>query len=118
MADLIDRLSEDSQITGRPEISAHHFTAYVVLWAVGHVTDQQMVSLFNLVGDELRQANQIKTTYNGKNATTKLIYINAINALFIVLNSPPEMRINTSPYFNSDGTVIKSEIFSDLEIAG
>lgn len=56
MADLIDRMAFDESITGRPKLNNHAFTAYLILYALGLVSRSEVVTAWDLQGDELSQA--------------------------------------------------------------
>lgn len=121
MADLIDRLTHDSESMSppRPGIYVHAFTSDTLLYLAGKRSTQEMIQMYDLQGAELTQANQIRATIDGKNTTGKLIYANVVLSVFLLLSHPPDSTYPTpSVYFNADGSVIKSRVFGDLEIAG
>lgn len=66
MADLIDRLTFDEAITGRPHIPSHTFSSYLGLYAFGLIADKaDIVTAWDLQGDEATQANAIATEIDG-----------------------------------------------------
>lgn len=59
MADLIDRLTFDEDVTGRPKIAVHQFRGCLVLYTLGVMTRQEIVAEWDLQGDEITQAGEV-----------------------------------------------------------
>lgn len=119
MADLIDRLTHLSEgmIPRRQGIAVHAFAADIRMYIAGKRTAQEMIQVYDLQGDELTQANQIRTIIDAKNTTQKIVYASVLDAVCLLLGHPPDLDYPVpNVYFNADGSVIKSRVRTDLEI--
>jgi len=107
MADLIDRVAG---INGAEKIAIHHFTSHYRLIAESIITGADTVAEFNLVGQEITDANAILTELNSKlTVVNKIEYILKMDAVFI------SVEADDSRYWTA-GVANKSVIKADLDI--
>jgi len=112
MADLIDRIAgtDDS----RPKINLHRFIGAERLYALGEWTAAQLVAEFDLQGDELTQANQLKTKIDGETgAANKTLYILRVESVLMCLEDGSDRL-----YHDAAAVVNKTKVYEDLQIAG
>ena len=101
MTDLLDRISNPDSVT-LSEIPVHTITGAIVLATLGHVTRQNIIDKWTLVGDEVVQLDAIIAVYSGKsNANLKQDYLDALTGSLLV---------------REDGTITKAQIMTILEI--
>lgn len=119
MADLIDRLSGDSEFTvpPRPKINVHRFIGVERLYALGEWTRTEIATEFDFQGAETTQAVQLANiidSFSGADGQfNKLVYIGRVEAVAYCLEDN-EDRL----YHNQDGTINKSKVYEDLQITG
>jgi len=116
MADVIDRISGASvdMVPSRPKLNLHRFMGAERLYAFGEWTGAQIVTEFDLQGDELTQATQIKTNIDAaSNATNKTLYILRVESVLMCLEDGDDRL-----YHNTDGSVNKAKVYEDLQITG
>lgn len=122
MADLLDRLSHLSEdmTPPRPSISVHAFASSVVMYATGNFTASEMVDTYDLQGDEITQANQVRAVIDSKaTPLDKIIYVNKVVAVTILIGSPHKPTVENpipNPYWIDSNTLNKARIATDLEI--
>lgn len=101
MADLIDRLSGESE-PDRPKIRVHQFIARFRLYVGGQITKPQASQDLDLQGDELTQATQIVNNVDAAvGATAKTAYVLRVESIAMLL----EIRNDT--LLHDDGIVDK-----------
>lgn len=114
MADLIDRLSGDSE---RPKINSHRFVGVERLYALGEWTRAQIAAEFDLQGAEATQATQLADkidSFGGANGPyNKIVYIGRIEAIAYCVEDAADTF-----YHNQDGTINKPKVYEDLQITG
>lgn len=108
MADLIDRLSGESEPT-RPKINLHRFMAVERLYALGEWTRQQIASEFDLQGDEATQGGILADEIDAQTtANNKIIYILRCESVFMCVED------QNDTFYHSGGTVNKAKVYEDL----
>ena len=111
MADLIDRISGQ---TDRPKINLHRFMAMERLYALGEWTGAEVAAEFDLVGDELDQALQLKAQIDAQTGfTNKAGYVLRAESVFMCVEDGEDTL-----YHNVDGTINKAQVAEDLLITG
>ena len=111
MADLIDRISGEA--TDRPKINLHRFMAAERLYALGVWTGAEIVAEFDLQGDELTQAGQLKAQIDAQvGAEAKALYILRVESVCMCLEDHDDTLYHTG------GVVDKAQVYEDLLIAG
>jgi len=115
MADLIDRLAGTSEVVdGRPKINLHRFMGAERLYALGEWTGAEIAAEFDLQGDELTQANQLKAQIDAQvGAEAKALYILRVESVCMCLEDSTDRL-----YHNQDGTVNRAQVYEDLQIGG
>jgi len=120
MADLIDRLTHDSEYMtpARPGIAVHAFASDYIMYAAGTRTNTEIIQAYDLQGDELAQAILIKTVLDGKTtAINKMIYSLKVQSVALLLGAKPDSSYpNPNVYFDINGNVNKTRVAADLEI--
>jgi hypothetical protein len=112
MSDLIDRLAGTTDT--RPKINLHRFMGAERLYAFGECTGAQLVTEFDLQGDELTQANQLKAQIDAQTgASNKALYILRVESVAMCLEDGGDRL-----YHNADGTLNRVKINEDLLITG
>ena len=107
MTDLIDRIAG---VNSADKISIHHLTSQYRLLAEDIRTGGEVVAEFNLVGQEITDANAVLAELDSQsNVTDKMRYILKIDAVFI------SVEARDSRYW-TDGVANKSVIKADLGI--
>lgn len=110
MADLIDRMTFQSEVTGRPKISDHQFNAYLRLYALGLVTRLEVALAWNLQGDELTQANALADEIDAITGNdAKLAFVLRSDAVAMLLDS-------NDPRYVTGEAINKTLVFDDLGI--
>jgi hypothetical protein len=112
MADLIDRIS-GVELHG---LNLHAWIGAQRLYASGLKTRIQIADAFDITGhvDEARQATQIADVIDGAgNATSRMIKILQIEAILMCVEDSRDRL-----YHDANGNLIKSTVFSDLQIVG
>ena len=111
MADLLDRIAFDEQITGRPKISVHQFCGYLVLYAIGKRTRGELKTKWDLIDAEASQADLIADEIDAKaTAESKHRYVDQVDAVALLLDQrAPE-------YVTAPGTIDKVKVQSDLDL--
>lgn len=113
MADLIDRIALQDNITGRPKINTHRFMGYERLYAMGEWTRAEIASALDLQGAEATQAGQIADKIDAAvQLANKIIYIARVESVFMCIEDDDD------PFYHSGGTLNKAKIFEDLQITG
>ena len=88
MADLIDRMTFHEDKTGRPKISNHQFSGYMILYALGLATRGEVATAWDLQGDELVQANLIADEVDDiLKADDKHRFVDRMDAVAMLLDS-------------------------------
>jgi hypothetical protein len=110
MADLIDRMTFGPEVHGRPKILNHQFNAYLRLYADGTASRNEVATAWDLVGDEITQANQLADEIDALvGGVEKLRYVLIIDAIAMLLDSRDARYVA--------GTVIdKVKVKSDMGI--
>jgi len=110
MADLIDRMTFHEHITGRPKLSNHAFNAYLILYALGLATRQEIVTAWDLEGDEAAQAGSLADEIdNQPDAHSKHRFVDRANAVAMLLDRQDFRYV-------SDGIIDKPAVKVDLGI--
>ena len=113
MADLIDRISGASEPT-RPKINLHRFMALERLYALGEWTRAQIATELDLQGAEATQAGQLADQIDGQvQVSNKALYILRVESVCMCIEDHEDTF-----YHNTDGTVDKAQVYSDLLITG
>ena len=111
MADLIDRISGEDD--SRPKINLHRFMGAERLYALGEVAGAEIVAEFDLQGDELAQAVQLKAQIDAQTgASDKAIYILRVESVFMCIEDKDDTL------YHSAGIVDKGRVYEDLMITG
>jgi len=111
MADLIDRISGEA--TDRPKINLHRFIATERLYAFGEWTGAELVTEFDLQGDEATQAAQLKAQIDAQTgASNKALYILRVESVLMCIED------HDDTLYHSGGAVNKAQVYEDLSIAG
>lgn len=111
MADLLDRLAFDERITSRPKIATHQFGGYLVLYATGKRTRSEIATRWDLIGDELTQADLIADEIDSKpDAASKHRYVDRVDAVALLLD------YKDSEYITAPGEIDKVRVSSDLDL--
>lgn len=119
LADLIDRLSGDSEFMSPPrdKINSHRFMGVERLYALGEWTRSEIATEFDLQGNEAIQATQLADkidSFTGANGPfNKAVYIGRVEAIAYCLEDRDD-----NFYHNQDGTVNKTKVYEDLQITG
>ena len=108
MADLIDRISgEDGG-----KINLHRFVAAERLYALGVVTGAEIVSEFNLTGDELIQAIALKDEIDAlSGAEAKILYVARVESVCMCIEDGDDT------IYHDGGVVDKTKVLEDLLIS-
>ena len=107
MTDLIDRIAG---INDAEKINTHHFTSQYRLVAEGIRTGAEVVAEFNLIGQEIIDANAVLSELNSQSTVLKKIqYVLKMDAVFISIEA------GDSRYWTDD-IANKSIIKADLGI--
>lgn len=70
------------------ELAAHEFSASLHMWAIGEITEQNIINFFNLETDDEDQLEQIKAVYDAKGtALAKLEYLFRIEHTFYLIQN-------------------------------
>lgn len=88
MADLIDRLSGESEAlpTPRPKLPVHQFIGGLRLYADGLVSRVEIVANWSLVGAEATQAGLVADVIDAEvGITNKLVYILRFEAIAMLI---------------------------------
>lgn len=110
MADLIDRISGQ---TDRPKINLHRFMAAERLYALAEWTGTEISTEFDLQGDELTQALQLKAQIDAQTGfTNKANYVLRAESVFMCIEDGDD-----GLYHNQDGTINKAKAAEDLLIS-
>ena len=113
MADLFDRLAFDENITGRPKISVHQFCGYLVLYALGKRTRNELGLKWDLQGAEASQANLVADEIDGQpNAASKHRYVDQVDAVALLLDENAPEYV-TDPI---NGEIDKTQVIADLDL--
>lgn len=111
MTDLIDRLSNEARSLGVKKIAIESFCSALTLYATGDMVAGEVVAGYNLVGDEITQANALRGVIDSKSTlAAKMIYLQKVFAVFYRLEDANDTAFHTS------GVVNKSKVKSVLEI--
>ena len=116
MADLIDRISGASvdMAPSRPKLNLHRFMGAERLYAFGEWTGAQIVTEFDLQGDELTQATQIKANIDAQvQPSNKALYILRVESVLMCLEDQGDRL-----YHDASGVVNKAKVYEDLQITG
>lgn len=111
MADLIDRLSGESEemIPERPKLPVHQLVGGFRLYAHNVLTRAEISTEFDLQGSEATQAGLIADTIDAEtgvaNKVAQVLKLEAI--MFMVENSEDTL------YHNEDGSVDKTRVQTD-----
>ena len=111
MADLIDRIIG---VDGVEKIAVHHFIAQYRMVSEGIRTGAEVVAEFDLVDQEITDANAVLTELNSQsNITNKMRYVLKLDAVFISIEA------GDSRYWPSgiSGEPDKATIKADLGIS-
>jgi hypothetical protein len=111
MADLFDRIAA---IGDRPRIPMHQFVASMSLYALNEIpTAAEAFSNFDLIGDELIQAQSLVTTIDGiADLTLRMRHIEQTKSCFYLVS----IREDTV-YHNENGSLNKTRISASTGIA-
>lgn len=110
MADLIDRLSGDSEIEGRSKIQVEQFCAGYLLYALGLKTRAEVAAEWGLLGDEVTQATALADNLDAEvGATAKLLYLERIRAIASLIELAGDQL-----YHNPDNSVDKAAVIADM----
>ena len=111
MADLLDRMTFDEDITGRPKISNHQFNGYLILYALGKRTRAELKTKWDLIGAEATQADLIADEIDAKtDAASKHRYVDQVDAVALLLDQrAPEYVIGL-------GEIDKAKVQADLDL--
>ena len=113
MADLLDLLAFDERITGRPKISVHQFCGYLVLYALGKRTRDELKTKWDLIDTEATQADLIADEIDAKNtAANKHRYVDQVDAVALLLDEQAPEYV-TDPL---NGTIDKAKVIADLDL--
>lgn len=111
MADLIDRIS--GQAIDRPKINLHRFMAAERLYALGEWAGAEIAAEFDIQGDELIQAEQLRAQIDGiLKIADKAIYVMRAESVMMCIEDGDD-----GFYHNLDGTINKTKVAEDLLIA-
>lgn len=70
------------------ELPAHEFSASLHMWAIGEITEQNIISFFGLETTDEDQLEQIKLAYDSKRtALSKLEYLFRIEHTFYLIQN-------------------------------
>ena len=88
MADLIDRLTFGESVTGRPKISSHQFSGYLILYALGVIGKAEIDTAWDLQGTEQAQAQEVADSINAAvGADGKHRQVDRIDAVNMLLDA-------------------------------
>ena len=111
MADLIDRMTFDERITGRPKLANHQFSGYMILYALGLATRGEVATAWDLEGDEITQANLIADEVDDLvTADAKHRYVDRMDAVAMLLD------YRDARYVTGE-TIDKVKVKADIGIA-
>lgn len=111
MADLIDRLSGEDQT--RPKINLHRFIGVLRLYAFGEWARADIVSDFDLQGDEATQAAQLADKVDAETGVAnKSLYVARVEAVAMCIED------HQDTLYHSGGLVNKTKVYEDLQIGG
>ena len=115
MADLIDRIAGMADVGEvRPKINLHRFMGTERLYALGEWTGAEIAAEFDLQGDELTQANQLKAQIDAQTGVAdKALYILRVESVCMCLEDGADRL-----YHNQDGTINRAKVYEDLLISG
>ena len=115
MADLIDRIAGMADVGEvRPKINLHRFMGTERLYALGEWTGAEIAAEFDLQGDELTQANQLKAQIDAQTGVAdKALYILRVESVFMCVEDSKDRL-----YHNTDGSLDRPKIYEDLQVAG
>lgn len=115
MADLIDRLSGESNDLPipRPKLHNFQFTGGLRLYAMGVITAPELIAEWDLQGDELTQANTLKAAIDAASTVVdKLVIVMRVEAIAGLLEDDEDTLYHTSLH----GPVNKTKAIADLNL--
>ncbi|MBT8143456.1 MAG: hypothetical protein KJO55_02080 [Gammaproteobacteria bacterium] len=112
MTDLIDRLGHEARNLGRWRIPVARFNSGLTLYALGSASAAQVATGFDLQGDELAQAQAVRTVLDGKTGmAAKFQYLEKLQAVVIRIADP-----NDTIFHDGGGNIDKAAVRTALEI--
>ncbi len=107
MADLIDRLSGESE--DRPKLPIHQFLGCFRLYAHGILTRVEISAEFDLQGSEATQAGLMADTVDAKTElASKIAQVLRLEAIMSLVESKDD-----TIYHSEDGSVNKAKVQTD-----
>ena len=111
MADLLDRIAFDDRTTGRPKISTHQFSGYLVLYAIGKRTRAELKTKWDLIDAEATQADLIADEIDAKaTVESKHRYVDQVDAVSLLLD------MQAPEYVTAPGVIDKVKVQADLDL--
>ena len=111
MADLIDRITFDEEVTGRPKLNNHAFNGWLRLYAEGLRTRANIVTAWDLQGAEVTQAGLLADNIDAEATTVnKVRYVLLVDAVSMLLDGhdPEYVTAGDPPTVNK--TLVKTDL--------
>ena len=110
MADLIERMTFNESITGRPKLNNHAFNGYLILYALGLATRSEVLVAWDLQDNESTQASLLADLIDAQpDAHSKHRFVDRINAVAMLLDGH-------DPRYVTGLTIDKTAVKVDLGI--
>ena len=110
MADLIDRLSGESE-PARPKMPAHQFVSGLILYALGLVSRSELATNWDLQGDEATQASAVADAIDAEGgAVNKIVFVLRFDSIVLLVEDTEDLIYHTA------GVVNKTKVIADSGI--
>ncbi len=111
MADLIDRITFDEEVTGRPKLDNHAFSGWLRLYAEGLRTRANIVTAWDLQGAESTQAGLLADNIDAETgAVDKMRYVMLIDAISMLLDRHDPEYVTAGDPPTVDKTLVKTDL--------